>query len=174
MNPFFDNKNRYQIIYPYTSDKIYVETDINSAARKCYQEINASNLRPFIFIVHDIDTGMIYHFNIPKNKDQQNNNVNLGLNNNPIPNNIIPNNTTPNNIIPNNIIPQAQYQVLQQPAIPPPVIQMVQPSNDNTQILNKYNEVITRLNNVEYQLDTMRKIITAKPKKEDDGDCVIL
>jgi len=166
MNPFFDNKNRYQIIYPYTSDKIYVESDINSAARKCYQEINASSLKPYIFIVHDIDTGMIYHFNVPKNKDLQDTNIN--------PPNALPNalpNTMP--IITNNILPPTQYQTIQQPA---PIIQMVQPhpSNDNSQLLNKYNEVITRLNKVEYQLDNMRKIITAKPKKDEDGECTIL
>jgi hypothetical protein len=74
MSHYFDNNNRYQIIYPFTSKKIHVEQNLDRGANKCYQEIKDKNIKTYIFIVHDIDNGGLYYFNIPKFKNTTNNN----------------------------------------------------------------------------------------------------
>src|SRR5258705_3150960 len=72
MSYYFDNNNRYQIVHPYTSDKIHVAPDIDHGAYKCYQELKEKNSNAYIFIVHEIDGGTLYYFNIPKNKQFEN------------------------------------------------------------------------------------------------------
>lgn len=69
MSYFFDNNNRYQIIYPFTSEKIHVATNITIGAQKCYQEIKDNNIVTPVFIVHDIDQSNMYYFDIPKYKN---------------------------------------------------------------------------------------------------------
>ena len=85
MSYYFDNNNRYQIIYPFNSEKIHVEPDLDHGAYKCYHEIKNKNVKTYMFIVHDIDNGALYHFNIPKyknlvNTDNQNQTHNQNLN----------------------------------------------------------------------------------------------
>ena len=44
MSYYFDNNSRYQIIYPYTSDKIHVEPSIDHGVYRCYQELKDRNI----------------------------------------------------------------------------------------------------------------------------------
>jgi hypothetical protein len=186
MNYYFDNNNRYQIIFPYTSDKIYVEKDISYGAFKCYQELKDRNIKTYIFMVHDIDAGTIYYFNIPKNKHlqdiTQNNDeiitksnkleIMLGSpdrkllqnqpnieNKNSFPTQLPQNENITMNILPNHEI-QSKHENI------PTVFEY----NQITQL--KQNDIITRLNHVEYQLEVMRKNIIQKPKEDDEG-CII-
>jgi hypothetical protein len=70
MSHYFDGTRRFQIVYPYTSDKIHVEKNISHGAYKCYNEIKEKNIKTYLFIVHDIDAGTLYYFNIPKHKNE--------------------------------------------------------------------------------------------------------
>lgn len=161
MSYFFDNNNRYQIIFPYTSDKIHVSKDINYGAFKCYQELKDRNIKTYIFMIHDIDGGTVYHFNIPKYKnlhDQQQNTVPDIINQNGIP--ILQQNQSINKSINQQIADIESKQNNQ--------------NNQYNQITqSNQNEIITRLNHVEYQLDVLKKYCTRVPKKE-EGTCVIL
>lgn len=166
MSYYFDNKNRYQIIFPYTSDKIHVETDIDHGAFKCYQELKEQDVKTYLFMVHDIDSGMIYYFNIPKYKHLQSKcapdeATHLKLN------------TQPELLIPQQTI-QLTQQPQQQPLIQVQSLPQTQSQlQDNNQFnQKKQNEIITRLNHVEYQLESLKKMINKKPKKEEDG-CTI-
>jgi hypothetical protein len=149
MSYIFDNKNRYQIVFPYTSNKIHVETNIDHGAYKCYQELKEQDVKTYIFMVHDIDSGMIYYFNIPKYKEYDTNTKNLSSH--------IVNNTNKdiniNNI--NNTVP-------------------VSTNYENKLHQKKQDEIITRLNHVEYELEILKKMMLRKPKKEEELSCVIL
>src|SRR5579872_496628 len=77
MSYYFDNNNRYQIIYPYSSNKIHVAKNIDHGVHKCYQELKEYDVKTYIFMVHDIDSGMVYYFNIPKYKNLQDIDANI-------------------------------------------------------------------------------------------------
>src|SRR5205814_5342740 len=76
MSHYFDKNERYQIIYPYESSKQYPEPDLDHGAYRCYQELVENNVMTYTFIVHNIDAGTIYYFNIPKNKHLENPQIN--------------------------------------------------------------------------------------------------
>jgi hypothetical protein len=157
MSYYFDNNSRYQIIYPYTSDKIHVESSIDHGAYRCYQELKDRDIITYIFIVHDIDAGTLYYFNVPKNKH-------LDATQNPEPRDPIPQSGS--------TIPCS---------LPSQSINIINPVNPSIPVVNaltdwshtKQNDIITRLNHVEYQLDDLKKRIQTPPKKEEDG-CVIM
>ena len=148
MSYFFDNNNRYQIIYPFTSEKIHVEQNLSAAAHKCYQEIKESNVKTHIFIIHDIDQGNMYYFDIPKNKDNNTNQIDNNIN------------------LMNGMKNPNQHTFLQPTrVIPNPNIEM---RNDGSK--QYYDSVITRLNNVEYELEMIKKTISQNHKQEKDEE----
>ncbi len=248
MSYYFDNNNRYQIVYPFTSDKIHVESNISNGAYRCYQEIIKNNVKTYIFIVHDIDADKIYYFNIPKYK-----NIEKSTNDNTL----IPGTSQSISQLQSQLKSQSQLQsqsqsqlhsqsqshnnptieilqetidvqtnkeknkdkvsadqtiqdpmdrtvqVLMDRTIQIPNNQMLKPLSTQTQIhlpfnaekqkrlltndannfikfenntfdKTKQNEIITRLNNVEYQLEVIKKnIMFLKPKKEENG-CLLM
>jgi hypothetical protein len=167
MSYYFDNNSRYQIIHPYTSDKIHVEPSIDHGAYRCYQELKDRDIITYIFIVHDIDAGTLYYFNIPKNKhlDATQNLHVISKNKSPDPN---PHNTQSGSVIPCSLPTQS--------------INIINPANPSIPMVNaltdygatKQNDIITRLNHVEYQLDVLKKRIQLPPKKEEEDGCVIM
>jgi hypothetical protein len=195
----FENNNRYQTVYPYTSDKIYVEPDISRGAYRCYKELKEKNIITYIFIVHDIDAGILYYLNIPKYKSAvhstQNNPLTDRLPDNqhviyrdnernpaksmPIqvpaalnPTQFVKARPDNCNIIitqENKIIPEAKSSSpgSREPSLPgAPGIEPRFPSHDYDKV--KQNEIITRLNHVEYQLDVIKNKLNQVPKKEDN------
>lgn len=193
MSYYFDNNNRYQIIYPYTSNKIHVAKDINHGVHKCYQELKKHDVKTYIFMVHDIDSGMVYYFNIPKYKDLKDlNDVDSGmLDTVDVPNDIsnITNITgikipqINDNVILDTNDPIASLRSVQalQSAQPLQYTQSLQNSpaitlnaEQNRMVQATQNEIVTRLNHVEYQLDVLKKMMIHKPKKDDESSCVIM
>lgn len=195
MSYYFDNNNRYQIIYPYTSNKIHVAKDINHGVHKCYQELKKHDVKTYIFMVHDIDSGMVYYFDIPKYKDLQD--IDSGMTNNvDVTNNMsginsVKNSQNQNNdnmILNDNVIlntndPVTSLQSIQSiqalqsvPLQTSPTLTQhtTQHTEQNRNIQATQNEIITRLNHVEYQLDVLKKMMIHKPKKEDESSCVIM
>lgn len=185
MSYYFDNNNRYQIIFPYTSDKIHVDKDINYGAFKCYQELKERNIKTYIFMIHDIDAGTVYYFNIPKYKylqdTSQRNNENP--NNYSLPKDVL--DVTDRVSIPHdkmisqnnqdiskiNQIPQNENNLpVQHVQTIPQHISTEFEYNKITQL--KQNDIITRLNHLEYQLEVIRKNSIQKPKNDDDN-CTI-
>lgn len=203
MSYHFDSNNRYQVIYPYTSDRIYVEPELSSAAYKCYQEIKNKGLKTYIFIVHDIDAGKLYYFNIPKYKDVDQGIPTQSINNRsaniPMPDfdQLIANNNDsllehtetvpikelalaqgsrasslvkPNPDNCSNIIITQENNVVDDRTAPESNV----PSFDKL----KQNEIITRLNHVEYELYIIKKKIAKEKhilkKKEEEESCVIM
>ena len=183
MSYYFDNNSRYQIIYPYTSDKIYVESSIDHGAYRCYQELKDRDVITYIYIVHDIDKGTLYYFNIPKNKhldatqNQATNPLNPAQNQatnplNPTQNQATnPLNPTQNQAT-NSLNPISHNTIIQDSLTQLPSMQSINIINPDHSAI-KQNEIITRLNHVEYQLDVLKKRIQSAPKKEEDG-CVIM
>lgn len=187
MSYYFENKNRYQVIFPYTSDKIHVETDIDHGAYKCYQELKEQDIRTYIFMVHDIDSGMIYYFNIPKFKHLDTKNpdvvpVTMAPSTLPttipatipatIPTTIPATTQTSMSVIIPTKIPNTMSGALIESHVNQPEV-YTRPDTHNQFSQKRQNEIITRLNHVEYQLETLKKMIIQKPKKEEDG-CIIL
>ncbi|VBB18010.1 hypothetical protein YASMINEVIRUS_473 [Yasminevirus sp. GU-2018] len=248
MSYYFENKSRYQIIFPFTSDKIHVESDLDHGVFSCYEELKERGVKTPVFMVHDIDAGAMYELEIPKYKhldvkgnvidepynntlrgdarraaqnDQSMNqsgnqsgifstngvNVN-GVNkmydaNNQqqlskgtvaIPssnfsgsvnqinhvNPVLPDHLPMNaqlNTQPSQIPTQSQnlQQGIPQNSLYPPVqsVQIVQPNPSTDYDRVRQNEIITRLNHVEYQLDALKRIVKQKPKKEEEG-CTIM
>jgi hypothetical protein len=81
MTSYFDKNKRYQIVFPYTSDKIYVENNLNEGADKCYREIEERKMKIPLFVIHDIDSNKLFDVEIPKYKNANHNpNPNLNLN----------------------------------------------------------------------------------------------
>lgn len=209
MSYYFDNNSRYQIIYPYTSDKIHVEPSIDHGAYRCYQEIKDREIITYIFIVHDIDAGTLYYFNIPKNKHLEATQnpqpiTNTGMNPSPGMKQVPSSNLDPfvqhqapthqtSQSIPqmNQPTTQSTMQSTMQSAVQPLVqpthqpmqsINIINPANPTVPLIGaaptdysiaKQNEIITRLNHVEYQLDRLKRKVQSEPKKEEDG-CVIM
>ncbi len=85
MTSYFDKNKRYQIVYPYVSDKIHVEDDLNIGVEKCYREIESRKIKAPLFVIHDIDSNKLYDVEIPKYKNVNNSNnmndMNIKLNN---------------------------------------------------------------------------------------------
>jgi hypothetical protein len=198
MAHYFDNNMRYQIIYPYESDRIHVEPDLDHGAYKCYQEIKDRDVKTYIFMVHAIDAGMVYYFNIPKNKhldehQTQPNSQNVPIAGSPLSGFRLQNKhpVQPQTNVPvNPQIPPVSISVTNAPSIvnqptsvPSQVsgqgtmqnmTQIPTPEYDKT----KQNDIITRLNYVEYQLDVIKKVylprIKEKEKEKGDEGCVIM
>ena len=224
MSYYFENTSRYQIIFPYTSDKIYVEGDLDHGVFQCYQEIKKLNVKTPVFMVHNIDAGSIYTIEIPKYKH-----LNLNMINNNNPTNIQLK-TAEQHIInrydvpfsSNNITNHAKELVSSLAVLPTPNIEQpqinapsftsinsipinasinsvpinpsinlvpVNPSINsmpinapiNSMLINavqteydkmRQNEIITRLHNVEYQLDMLKRIVDKKPEK-DENACIL-
>lgn len=233
MSHHFDNNNRYQIIYPYTSDRIYVEPDINHGAYRCYNELKDRDIKTYIFIVHEIDTAAIYYFNIPKFRDYHNQQDFGNTNTNTIPSGSFPALTKPPTNIPHGIIEGINTQnpslvdavsihsasqnvsskqlvvpgLSQDTSLPNSVVlataptltlpispnnlptipliptepekvipthtfQLIQPTDKFDKL--KQDEIIMRLNNVEYQLDIIKKNFNQAKKNEEEDNCIIL
>lgn len=147
MSYYFDNNNRYQIIYPYSSNKIHIANNIKKASEKCYQELKNNNYETYIFIVHDIDHDEFFYFNIPKYKNIENNKKELDVTNKSI-------NYEKQNKLDN--------------------------TNDmldiNKELINydklKQNEIVTRLNNLEYELNNIKNKLRDN-NTDDKKTCVI-
>lgn len=179
MSYYFDDNGRYQIIFPYTSDKIHVAKDINYGAFKCYQELKECDIKTYIFMVYAIDGGTVYYFNIPKYKHLQDNNQNqtnpdicgiLNLNKPEIckieQNELLSKSKDLGNVSVNTT------QICEYPHHPK-MMHLPEEMKYNQITQSKQNEIITRLNHVEYQLETLKNNMLQKPKQEDDN-CVIL
>jgi len=153
MNYYFDDNNRYQIIFPYTSDKIHVERDIEHGASKCYQELKDRDTKTYIFMVHDIDAGTVYYFNIPKYKHLQN--------------------TDADKFVLNSVVTPTPHTL----PIPTPIqIPTTSTSTSTSTVLPQMYDIIMRLNHVEYQLDVLKKTIVTNRQKEEDTEenCTIM
>ncbi len=172
MSYFFDNNNRYQIIYPFTSEKINVASNISDGAQKCYQEIKENNIMTHVFIVHEIDQGNMYYFDIPKYKNlipvNNNDQSNLfGLHEH------IPNRHINQSI---NIIPIKSISNTNQPQYQPQSTnQLVEQKQDYDQAFA--HRVITRLNNVEFELDAIKRSMALnnqKVEKDEELSCSVM
>jgi hypothetical protein len=155
VNNRFGEGDRYQIIYPYESDKIYIKPDVNAGVYSCYRELMRSNIKDPLFMVHNLDTGTIYHLEIPKFKN---------LTHNKISNIHKPIINKPNAPL----VTQVQTLQIPQPQIPQPVI--IEEPREISRA--RINDLVTRLNNVEYQVEKLRKKIKKIPKKEEEI-CII-
>jgi hypothetical protein len=151
-----ENNNRYQIIYPFTSDKIHIASNISDAAHKCYQELKDKNIITHIFIIHDIDQSNMYYFDIPKYK-----------NSNPI-SSINPMNPTNSNPI-TSITPMNSNPV----NLDVPFDPNHQKYDEITK--QKYDSIISRLTNVEYGLEMVQKSLTQRYENNNDEiSCTIM
>jgi len=218
MNNFFSGYNRYQIIFPYESSKQHSEPDLDHGAYKCYQELVENNVMTHIFIVHNIDTGDIYYFDIPKNKHLETSQP-MYLEKDPSTVDYLPYGLAPKELYPekpfqpiqstmcnnqnhnqdqqfdqfkqttikpyiqSSIQPSGQpsiQQPSQQPSQQPiqqPIQQPVQQSNQQSMQQEydrmRQNDLVTRLNRVEYQLDLIQMEMR-KPQKKEEDNCVLL
>jgi hypothetical protein len=163
------NGFRYQIIFPYNSTKIHVAENISKGADLCYQEIKDNFIKEPMFVVHSIDGNEFYHYEIPKFKNnpsglknnlpEPNNNIPEPNNNMPEPNNNMP---EPNNNMPNlNNNPDVKNK-------PNEISPNIQKENKVTDIVrNKENEeIVRRLNNVEYDMMQIKNEIRNVRKHE--------
>jgi hypothetical protein len=235
MNDFFSGYNRYQVIFPYESSKQHSEPDLDHGAYKCYQELVENNVMTHIFIIHNIDTGDIYYFDIPKNKhleaSQQiylNNDPSTMKNHQPdhqdqtmdpikqIDKPYIQSSINQPSIhqpinqpsIHQSINQPSIHQPINQPSIHQPINQpsihqpinqpsihqpinqpsihqpinqpsIHQPINQPIQSMHQeydrmiQNDLVTRLNRVEYQLDHIQMEMR-KPQKKEEDNCVLL
>jgi hypothetical protein len=55
---------RYQLIKPFSGNKIYESKDLMKGAKKCYQEFKSSNIPANEFVMMDIDTYQKFTFKI--------------------------------------------------------------------------------------------------------------
>ena len=166
VNNRFGEGDRYQLIYPYESDKIHIEPNANAGVHSCYNELRRSNIKNSLFMVHNIDSGTIYHLEIPKFKhfkeEKSSHKKNIEV---------------PNN---NECLHIQHPQQLNNPAIIPN--QTLDINKLNSQPLindrldnisrSRISDIVTRLNNVEYQVEELRKKLKRLPKKEEDS-CII-
>lgn len=78
MYSYYATKNRYQLISPILSNKIYTASTLKGGARKCYQCLKSLNRNYEYFTIMDIDSMEKYDFKINKknhaNYTNQNNN----------------------------------------------------------------------------------------------------
>lgn len=196
MTYYFENKNRYQVIFPYTSDKIHVEPDLDHGVHSCYQELKDRGVKTPVFLVYNMDSGNVYELEIPKYKDIQlrkpdnNNGQTINSFQQPAPNQtqvnqpmqsnyqIQPNPPQPNatQLNPSQTNPSQLNQPQPNPLQLNPPMQSVQIIQQPTPIdydKQRHNELVTRLNHVEYQLEVLKKALIQKPKKEEEG-CIIV
>jgi hypothetical protein len=142
-NNRFGEGDRYQIIYPYESDIIHVKPNIDSGVYSCYKELQKSNTKNPLFMVHNLDSGTIYHLEVPKFKSIKSHHIEEHEHHKTI------NDSKSINL---NIQMQPQQTI---------------PDGTNDKERNRVNDIVTRLNKVEYQLDILKKKIPRMPKKED-------
>ena len=63
------SKNIYRLVKPYQSNKVYEAMTVMHGAGKCYKELKKSNVNSNLFSIMDINSNLIYDFNIkPKNE----------------------------------------------------------------------------------------------------------
>ena len=63
------SKNIYRLVKPYQSNKVYEALTVMHGAGKCYKELKKSNVNSNLFSIMDINSNLIYDFNIkPKNE----------------------------------------------------------------------------------------------------------
>lgn len=60
------SKNIYRLVKPYESNKVYEALTIKHGAGKCYKELKKSNIISDSFSIIDINSSLIYDFNIKK------------------------------------------------------------------------------------------------------------
>ena len=60
--------NKFRLVYPYESDKIYNKETIIKAADECYNELKNSNNNTNFFCIMNLDKNHIYNFEITKHK----------------------------------------------------------------------------------------------------------
>ena len=53
---------KYQMIKPYTSDKLYESTDVNKCAKKFYNILKQNGGNHAYFVLKNIDDNTCYHF----------------------------------------------------------------------------------------------------------------
>jgi len=104
-------------------------------------------------MVHDIDAGTVYYFNIPKYKHLQNGDADKFVLNSVM--------TPTSHTLPTQI-PTPQPTPVQIPSTPAVLPQMY--------------DIVMRLNHVEYQLDVLKKTIVTNRQKEEDTEenCTIM
>lgn len=64
-----DKLHKFQIIFPYASTKLHIAKNIHFGAKLCYGELKENDNKEPLFIIHDLDANEFYHYEIPKNKN---------------------------------------------------------------------------------------------------------
>lgn len=62
--------NKYKIVHPFESDLIHTSDSLTGGIYKCYNELKEKHIKTYIFIVHEINTGLLHYLNIPKNHQE--------------------------------------------------------------------------------------------------------
>jgi len=63
------SKNIYRLIKPYQSNKVYEAMTVMHGAGKCYKELKKSNVISDSFSIMDINSSLIYDFNIKQKNE---------------------------------------------------------------------------------------------------------
>lgn len=150
---------KYQLISPYTTEKVYESNNYMKCAKKFYNQLKGDPNNKF-FVMKDIDTQQTYTFGVNKQSGG-----NGGI------------------IVTNPVVPTVNPVVVPvdplAPVIPTPVITTVQPVNADL------SSVISRVEKLESQVKEIKEEIKEKefdkkthgglinPPKKQDGSCCV-
>lgn len=63
------SKNIYRLVKPYQSNKVYEAMTVMHGAGKCYKELKKSNVISDSFSIIDVNSSLIYDFNIKQKNE---------------------------------------------------------------------------------------------------------
>lgn len=63
------SKNIYRLVKPYQSNKVYEAMTVMHGAGKCYKELKKSNIISDSFSIIDVNSSLIYDFNIKQKNE---------------------------------------------------------------------------------------------------------
>lgn len=63
------SKNIYRLVKPYQSNKVYEAITVMHGAGKCYKELKKSNVISDSFSIIDVNSSLIYDFNIKQKNE---------------------------------------------------------------------------------------------------------
>jgi hypothetical protein len=63
------SKNIYRLVKPYQSNKVYEAITVMHGAGKCYKELKKSNVITDSFSIIDVNSSLIYDFNIKQKNE---------------------------------------------------------------------------------------------------------
>lgn len=81
--PLYQNKYKYQLVYPVIGTRVYQTTSLKKGAKKCYEELKSlENINTSYFTVLNIDTYETYKFQIDDKEFVDTNIINPNNSNN--------------------------------------------------------------------------------------------